>query len=182
MKTTLALILILLLSSQLHAEIEKFAIPDKRCGQVCFYWWPKLLAIEGWHHDRQQSYAYSANAQAPDGFTFANAETVIYAKALFKPRMPETKTLEKLIENDHNRFKEETDVIIKKSKTFITADKNKLISYTFFPKVKGNWEQVSYGEEGEFFLIFTVSSRTKSGLVENLPIYEKFISKYNEKP
>ena len=182
MKITLSLILSLLLSTQLHAEIEKFAIPDKKCGKICFYWWPKLPTIEGWHHDRQQSYAYSANTQAPNGFTFSNAETVIYAKALFKPRMPETKTLEELIKNDHNRFKTETNVIIKKAKTYITADKNKLVSYTFSPKEKGNWEQVSYGEEGEFFLIFTVSSRSKKGLLETLPIYEKYLAKYNEKP
>ena len=96
--------------------------------------------------------------------------------------MPETKTLEELIKNDHNKFKTEADVIIKKFKTYITADKNKLISYTFYPKVKGNWEQVSYGEEGEFFLIFTISSRTKSGLLDMLPIYEKYLAKYNEKP
>ncbi len=182
MKKTLSLFCFLLISSGLHAEIEKYAIPDEKCGKICFYWWPKLPTVEGWHHDKQQSYAFSANAQAPNGFTFANAETVIYAKALFKPRMPETKTLEKLIINDHNRFKTETDVIIKKSKSFITSDKNNLISYTFSPKVKGNWEHVSYGEEGEFFLIFTISSRSKSGLEKAMKTYEEYISRYNEKP
>jgi len=80
---------------QSFAEIQKFANP---CDQgICFSWWPKLPRVAGWHQDQDQSYNYKINAQAPDGRTFANAETVIYANAIYKPRVPESKTLQDLI-------------------------------------------------------------------------------------
>ena len=89
-----------------YSEIYKVAITDARCGGICFYWWPILPKIEGWQQDMPNSYHYSANAQVPIGETFSNAESVIYVKALFKPRMPETKTLQQLIQDDRDKFKE----------------------------------------------------------------------------
>jgi len=31
------------------AEIEKIALPCET--GMCFYWWPKLVTVKGWHHD-----------------------------------------------------------------------------------------------------------------------------------
>src|SRR5207237_10269165 len=88
--------------SPAFAEIEKIAIPGER--GISFHWWPKLPSVVGWHHDREQSFQFGVNALAPDGFTFANAETVMYAKAVYKPREPEAKSLELLIEKDKKTF------------------------------------------------------------------------------
>jgi len=44
------------------------------------------------------------------------------------------------------------------------------------------WEKVSYGEEGEFYLIFTLSSRSEQGFKAALKDYELFISRYKETP
>jgi hypothetical protein len=93
---------LLVLSASANSEIEKVAVPCEQ--KLCFYWWPKLVAVKGWHHDREHSYLYTANAQAPDGYTFANAESVIYAKALYKPRIPKTTSLEMLIKDDKEQF------------------------------------------------------------------------------
>lgn len=179
MKIVINILLFLLVSStSANAEIEKVVVVP--CEQkLCFYWWPKLAVIKGWHHDREHSYLYSANAQAPDGYTFANAESVIYAKALYKPRIPETTSLEMLIKNDKEQFlSRDASIIVSKIDPLITGDGQILKSFTFFPKEKGNWEQVSYGEEGEFYLIFTVSSRTKEGFTKALGSYRQFISQY----
>jgi hypothetical protein len=64
-------------------EIEKRATACERV--LCFHWWPKLPPLEGWHQDEARSFAFGVNALAPDGFTFGDAETVIYAKALPSP-------------------------------------------------------------------------------------------------
>ena len=84
------------------AEIEKLATPCER--ELCFYWWPRLPPLEGWRHDREQSFQLRVNALAPEGEPFARAETVMYAKAIYKPRRPEATSLAKLIEADQGDF------------------------------------------------------------------------------
>ncbi len=170
-----------ILSMPANAEIERTA---ELCEQeICLHWWPVLAPVEGWHHDRQYSNFYNVNAQAPDGYTFADAETVIYAMALYKERIPETKTVEMLIEDDIKRFlSRDPSIMVTEAEPQKTADGQVLKSFTFFPKEKGNWEQVSYGEEGDFYLTFAVSSRTKEGFTQALGAYKQFIGRYKETP
>jgi hypothetical protein len=161
------------------AEIEKV-------GQVCetgicLAWWPKLVPAKGWHHEPRWSFANGINIQVPDGFTFSNAETVIYAKAAYKPRIPETTSLEMFIQSDKDDFlKRDPGILIVEVTPLKTADGKTLRSFTFFPKSKGNWEQVSYGEEGDFYLIFTISSRSRTGFLDSFEIYEQYINHYKE--
>ncbi len=175
------LLLGILLSVPLGAapEIEKV-------GQVCekglcLAWWPKLEPATGWHHERGPSLQNGVNVQVPDGFTFSNAETVIYAKAAYKPRIPETTSLEALIKNDKDEFrKDDPGITITRVSPLKTKDGKVLESYTFFPTAKGNWEEVSYGEEGEYYLIFTISSRSHAGFLGSLPVFEQYIAQYKE--
>jgi hypothetical protein len=89
------ILIVVLASIPLRAEIEK---PAEVCDTgICLHWWPKLSLVAGWHQDSGSSKQYGVNAQAPDGYTFSNAETVIYAKAAYKPRIPKTKSLEMFI-------------------------------------------------------------------------------------
>jgi hypothetical protein len=164
-----------------HAEIEKLAIPGNKGLRLL--WWPKLPDVLGWYHDREHSVYYGFNALSPDGFTFANAETVIYARAIYKPRDPDTKSLEMLIEKDKKTFLANSPgMAIQEVASVSTADGKKMRSFTFFPKGKGNWERVSYAEEGEFYLIFTVSSRSMAGYKAAASAYERLIGLYKEKP
>lgn len=163
------------------AEIEKTAIPGP--DGLRLYWWPKLPPIQGWHQDHEYSRHYSANALAPDGRTFADAETVIYATALYKPREPDTTSIEVLIEHDCKRFAGDGNGIeISEVGILATADGKRLRSFTFFPKTNGNWERVTYGEEGDYYLIFAISSRSFAGYKAALPAYEYLISRYKEAP
>ena len=165
------------------AEIEKIAVTNSpRCAEgIHFLWWPKLTEIKGWHHDRNASDVDAVNALAPDGFTFKNAESVIYAKASYKPRMPETKSLEQFISDDHEEFLNNyKNLKIVRMASLTTADGQVLPSYKFIPMSEGNWEQVAYGEEGEFYLIFTLSSRSQKGFDNALSAYEQLVSKYKE--
>ena len=175
-------LLLALLSCSAYGEMEKFALPCTSSPNICFFWWPKLPAVTGWHHERNQSYNISANALAPDGSTFVDAETVMYAEALYKPRIPDTKSLEVLIDDDKKKFRTSTPgVLISEVAPLTTADGQKLRSLTFFPTAKGNWERVSYGEEGEFYLVFTISSRSKAGYDKAMLAYESLIHAYKEK-
>ncbi len=173
--------LILLAPTFLCAEIEKKAMPSDSGLQL--YWWPKLPLIEGWHQDEGSSYQYGINAQVPDGVTFSDAETVIYAKAIYKPRVPELSSLEQLINDDIAGFKtQDPSIIIKEVPKIISADGKVFKSLAFIPKATGNYEQVSYAEEAEFYLIFAISSRNKEGFEKGFKAYRMFITQYMEKP
>ncbi len=181
MKARLGLLagVLLLASTTALPEIEKVG---RVCGSgICPAWWPKLDPLSGWHHEDEASFANSANVQVPDGFTFSNAQTVIYARALYKPRNPETTSLAVLVRDDQGEFlKENPSVEIAKLPPLKTKDGQALETYTFFPKVAGTWEEVSYGEEGDFYLIFTISSRSRAGFVASLPVYERYIAQYKK--
>ena len=170
---------LLLVSVTAVPEIEKVG---RVCGNgICPAWWPKLNPVDGWHHEDGASFANSANVQVPDGFTFSNAQTVIYARALYKPRNPETTSLTVLIKDDRTEFlKGNPSIEIAKVSPLKTKDGQTLETYTFFPKVTGTWEEVSYGEEGDFYLIFTISSRSRAGFVASLPVYERYIAQYKK--
>lgn len=169
--------MVLAVSATASAKIKKIAIPCKT--GMCLYWWPELAPVQGWHHDQGASLMYGINAEAPDGYTFSNAVAVIYAKAMYKPRLPQTKSLKVLIDNDKAKFlSRDPKMQIAEVKSLRTADGRVLQSYTFSPAKEGNWEEVSYGEEGDFYLLFVISSRTKKGLEKGLDAYKEFISQY----
>jgi len=173
--------LLLLTATPLQAEIVKTSVPCE--GNNCLYWWPKAPSPPGWHQDQQASDASGINAQAPDGTSFKEAETVIYAKAMYKPLVPTIATLAALISEDKKDFlARDPKLSISEPETLTTGDGTVLRSYTFAPSADGNWEEVAYGEEGKFYLIFTVSSRTKAGRNKSRDAFLQFIKGYRGKP
>ncbi|MGC4024626.1 MAG: hypothetical protein QM744_05385 [Mesorhizobium sp.] len=146
------------------------------------FWWPKLEIPKGWHQDKEQSYHYGSKALAPDGYTFANAESVIYARAQYKPRIPNIKPLDQFIEDDKKNILESSSGIeIKEVNSLATADGTQLRSLSFIPENNGNWEHVSYAEEGDFYLIFTLSSRSQRDYEKSIATYESIIRNYKGK-
>lgn len=179
MKKIIALLALALAPCASHAEIERLVIPCEQ--KICFQWWPKLPSVEGWHHDRDSSLKFSFNAQAPDGSTFEAAETVIYAKALLKPSVPELTTLDMVIENDRQKFLGSNHRIeINEAAPLTTADGKKLKSFTFHSPRQGTWDRVTYGEDERFYLIFTLSAGSEDGYKKALPAYEQLITRYKE--
>jgi hypothetical protein len=171
-------LLSLFASTIAHAEIEKTATI---CEQgICPSWWPKLPVIKGWQQDKEQSVKANLNAQAPVDSNFVEAETIIYANAVYKSSEPNVTTLQKFIDDDILRFKAEfKDVEIKNVSSIKTANGIALKSLTFFPNKVGNWEQVSYGEEGEYYLVFTISSRSKISFDKYVGDYHLFVNGYS---
>ena len=107
----------------------------------------------------------------------------MYAKAIYKPQMPGIASVEALIEDDKKQFLDSRPGMkILESKGLTTADGKVLRSFEYVPDRQGDWEQVSYGEEGDFYLIFTISSRSKTGYGKSIPVYEELIERYREKP
>jgi hypothetical protein len=177
----LALVACVAGSASAMAEVEKVAFS---CGQeICFRWWPKVSPVAGWQHDRDHSLHYNFNALSPSGTTFATAETVMYANAIYKPRVPEDKTLANFINGDIEQFKRENPgLVVKPAAALVTADGKSVSVYWLQPKGAGQWERVAYFEEGEYYMLFVVSSRSESGLIAASRAYESLLAAYREKP
>ncbi len=69
------------------AEMVRTATID--CKGICLHTWPKLQPIAGWHQDVDASYNFNATAIIPFCLTFSDADTVMYANAVYKPNDPE---------------------------------------------------------------------------------------------
>ncbi len=170
------LLLLCLAPGAVCGEILKLAVQGD--AGVQFYWWPVLPRVEGWYHDRQHSLFYGTNAQAPEHSNFADAETVIYAKAIFKSRVAQIGDVDDLLANDKALYQREGNVRVAEVEPLVTADGEAFRSCTFSPQGKGNWEQVAYAEEGDFFLLFTLSSRTRDGFDRARADFREFIRGY----
>jgi hypothetical protein len=161
------------------ADMERIASPCKT--GICFNWWPKVAIPAGWQHDRDHSLHYNFNALAPEGKSFADAETVMYVNAVFRPRVPEAKTLDAFIRNDQVNFiKEVPDLRIAPTETLKTADSKTARSWTLSPASKGQWERVAYLEQGEYYIVFVISSRTQAGLLASGSKFEQLVAAYRE--
>src|SRR5690349_19472217 len=142
----------LLLSGVASAQIEKIATPTSSGIEV--QWWPKVQPPHGWHFDSGSSHHFSCYAMAPDGSTFSTAETVMYAKANYKARLPETKTLAQLVAQDISDFHQAyPGMAVTVEPPLLSADHKQLQVITFTPSAGGNWERVAYGENAEFYIL-----------------------------
>ncbi|WP_306600405.1 hypothetical protein [Geothrix sp. 21YS21S-2] len=180
MKRSLTFSLLLLLSSTIcRGEIEKIAIPSQ--DGLNLLWWPKVNPPPGFVFDQAVSHQTAVKMFIPIGCTFSNAETVIYAKAAFKPGIPDVKTLQALIENDVVAFRQrDPNLIVQSGPAIKDGDAKQAIVFTFAPSGSGNWESVAYSEEGEFYLLFTLSSRSKKGYEASLPLFTTMIASYHK--
>lgn len=174
----LCLAVTLCASAPANSEIEKIATPSD--AGLHMTWWPKLPELGGWHHESEASIENAANILAPDGFTFSDAEAVIYAKAVYKPSVTNVINLDQMIENDVAQFTSGGDIVATEVGALTTGDGDKMRSYTFFPKADGNWERVTFGEEGDYYLVFTINARSKAGYDQSLRDYEKLITTYKK--
>ena len=176
------LLITLLFSINSYSEIFRISQVCNESGKMCFYWWPKLQKIDGWSQDQGSSYHFSMNTQAPNGYTFSNSDSVIYAKAEY--RHNDDRTLKEFIKDAQSQFvSASSPLTLKYTKDLKSESGLNFNSYSFKPKQKGNWEQVSYSEEtdkdgNKYWLIFALSSRSEEGYLESLDTYYKFISSY----
>ena len=107
----------------------------------------------------------------------------MYAKALYKPRVTDARTLNELIESDKARFRKEVPgLTIAAGEALATGDGRSLVTLTFTPKSQGSWDRVAYLEEGEFYLVFTASSRSHGGFDASRGAFALFVPGYKEAP
>lgn len=169
------------------AEVEKYVDVDHGCANAagCFYWWPKVVAPSGWHHDEDASRQNTSNILVPDGKTFADAETIMYARSPYKPRLKSVASLAQFIAQDKaDTLKALPGTIVADGAPMTDGDGKVLKTVTFSPPAggHGSWERLAYSEEGDFYLLFVISSHSTAGLAKDMKAFESLIASYKEKP
>jgi hypothetical protein len=164
-----------------HAEIFKLAVPSDT--GMTLIWWPVLPSVSGWTHDEETSRHFAANMLTPKGQSFANAPAVMYGKASFKPRAPDTHSVAELIQQDIAEHKTNVEgLVVTELPPVRDGDGKALRYFQFSPSGAGAWELVAYGEEDEYFLLFVVSAQTKVALQAARPTFESLVSRYKKRP
>ena len=59
------------------------------------------------------------------------------------------------------------------------GDGMSLRTSSFTPTKPGNWEVVAFGEEGDYYLVLALSSRSPSGRDESVPAFKQLIRSHH---
>jgi len=173
--------LVFLASMEASAEISKVAVPEDSGFQL--YWWPVLPIPAGWLHDEGISRASGVNMLRPRGTTFAKAPAVMYGRADFKPRIPEVHSLIEYVAKDRNALAEESPTTVIAELQAVRNGDGKLLSVvSYVIPSRHQWELTAYGEEGEFYLLFTLSASSEAGFNQARPVFYAMLATYKERP
>lgn len=181
MKIKLLLSLVLLVICTLGAlpsRAELVMVQAPCDGLKCVYWLPKLPSIPGWH-THEASQLQDAVVLVPDGYTYTNAEYVIYARALQKRLLMDRPSLERFIAQDAEDYKAlYPGIKVTEGTPIRTAQHDSLRTLTLTPTKSGHWEQVTYHEEGDHFVILVLTAKTDSGFRKARAQFLSMLSQY----
>lgn len=188
MRILIACAAALAIAGAARAEIVKTATVDCKAGQICFYWWPKLPEVKGWHGDGALNFKMGTNGSnvlIPDGKTFSDAPAILYARAIFIERYDwENKsksTLASFIADDIETFlKEDPKVEVADAPPLTTQDGQTLKIVTFSRPGSKNWDCVAYGVEDGYYLMFVLSANSKAGFQDGMPVLQGLVARYRK--
>ncbi len=167
-----------------QARIVKIAVPkEKRTERdTLFHWWPELPAINWWRQEREASIASGSNVFVPLGADVTRAEALITARAVEK-RLTLCFNLGEFIFYQKRLLLEEDDKAIEfvKSSTVTTGDGKKLLGFIVIHKKTGAVEHLLYGEEGNFYTIFSLKARDRKAYLHALQSYKDLLGRYQGK-
>ena len=176
------LLLLTLAPTVCSAETEGFG---ELCpSQICLWRRPIIDAPTGWERDEKFSRKNQNNSFFPTNPSFG--ESLMYASSFYRPN-PNTQTLKEFIEEDRGKFIESANGTYSKvvEKPDLKTGDDKPLKVLSFETTYNNRQQfdlVAYGEEGDMFLIFTLSSPSLETYNSSLPSFKAFVGGYYEKP
>ncbi len=165
-----------------HAEVQQVNVLGsiKKEAIVAM---PTMESLAGWHQDKMRSIDDKANVLVPNDAALSMAVTSIYAKAILKSRNPDIKTLDALIARDRQDFSDHIPgVEIREVPPITTADGKALKSLQYFAAAANDWEQTAYGEDGDYYLVFSVSAHTQAAFESAQKSFLKWIAQYKVSP
>lgn len=159
-----------------HAELERVQLP---CGGVtCVHFLPKLPSLTGWHIDSEPTSDSGVVALVPDGSTYANAEYIIYARALQKSLLMDQPSLTGFIAQDKDDYQALYPGIKVQEEKPVQTAQEALRTLRYTPTKSGHWEQVTYHEDGNHFVVIVLTSKTSAGYSKALNQYLDLLKRY----
>ena len=136
-------------------------------------------SLTGWALDGDSSQRLGVTVLVPAPSSMATASALMYRKVLDKERLPENMSLAQLIADDRNEFEINTpDISIQEVTPLRDSKGRRVTCIAYSPADAGNWERVAYVEDGDFYLVFTVSASSEAALKSALPAFWKFVGSY----
>ncbi|PID59251.1 hypothetical protein CSB45_00980 [candidate division KSB3 bacterium] len=167
-----------------QGRIIKIVVPEENRmeGGALFLWWPELPAIEWWQQDREASITRGSNVLVPLGADATRAEALIAAQAIEK-KLTLCFNLGEFIFYQKRLLLEENDGAVEfvEGTAVTTGDGKKLPGFLFVHKKTGAFEHLFYGEEGNFYTIFSLQARDRKAYLRALHYYKLLLSRYREK-
>ncbi len=143
-----------------HAETEGFTYTCD--NSTCFWRRPIVDPPPGWVRDEQSGAHFKFNAFVRKGETFTDSEVVMYALAVSRKDAAPT-LAEHINQNRDRHLKANPRSPVGKPTLTRNGDGKQLTTLTLTPgKPTGDWETVAFDEEGDYYLVFALSARTKA--------------------
>lgn len=141
------------------AETEGFAYQCE--SSTCFWRRPIVDAPPGWVKDEESGAHFKFNAFARKGESFTDSDAVMYAHAVYRKNAAPT-LAEHINQHKERHLKANRGSAMPKPQFTRNADGKQLTTLTSTPgKPDGDWETVAFDEEGDYYLVFVLSARTK---------------------
>lgn len=165
-----------------HADIERKAIIDCEKQQICFYIWPSLPDVSGWHGEEDANYQVDANLRIPDGHTFADSDVILCGNAVAH-EPPGSGALDAFILDDEKMTREDNPgAVFSEQEPLSTADGRKLRTFVISKLKRGHTQMISYTEDGDkdgkFVIILMVDSGNEKDFNASVPAFREMVSKY----
>ena len=175
MKLLLGSVALLSLTVLATAEIEKTSVMTSNGMKL--FWWPRLSIPNGWDRFTDVSHENGCNMLGPKGSTFDNAPAVIYSRAFYLPSKKERGTVQQFIQEDLEEMKDGMPGAIVKEIAPTSTHATKLRTFSVV-KTGKTYEQVCYGIEGPYRILFCVSAKSEAILKKTLPVFQATMAKY----
>lgn len=159
-----------LLPASAHAEIEKV---EMKCEKgPCFKWFPRVAPPRAWHYEEDESVEQGVKVFAPDDM---HSDMRMYTYAIQKADKPALHTLDDVIAHEKENYKEGRAM---EGKPLSTLDGKKLRTFLYATKDEIRWDQATYGEEGQFYVVFAITTTGLYELNRYVNDYSSFVGSY----
>jgi hypothetical protein len=177
------IVLVSLMSSAVcqHTNPSEKHASDQNGGAAIIYSEGGAFMIEGptgWVIDHEIGQQMgTCCVYYPEGATWDNAETVMYPSIATKA--PGQKTLKEFMDYDLSEFRERNPGMSYEDGEEVPLKAHRIAKVRYFYNVnQGSSEAVAYVDEEKIIALVVVSSKTKTGLNETIPLLRSALQTY----
>ena len=137
--------------------------------------------LAGWTRDDDASQRFGVTVLVSANSSIATTPAVMYRKQIDKQRLLDGLSLAQLIADDRSEFEiNAPDIVVEEVAPLRDSKGSRVTCIAYSPADAGNWERVAYVEDGDFYLVFTVSASSEASLKNALPAFGKLVGSYGK--